>query len=114
VSFLKQKVGNKDTKHGMLDLPVAKDKAMKKPKMRFADGGYVQIEDPKTAPKDLVKKNPKDSGAKEEKPTSLMDRFTGRAQRTKVDKAVDGYKKGGSVRPRDGCATRGKTKGAMR
>jgi hypothetical protein len=36
---LKQKVGERDTKHGLMDLPVSLPPATKKPKMRFAAGG---------------------------------------------------------------------------
>lgn len=39
--MLKQAVGNRDTKHGLLDLPVTLGKAMKKPKMRFGIGGTI-------------------------------------------------------------------------
>lgn len=39
---LKQAVGKRDTKHGLLDLPVAKERVMKKPKTRYVEGGFVR------------------------------------------------------------------------
>lgn len=40
-TFLKQGVGIRDTEHGSLDLPVTVGKRMKKPKMRYGDGGVA-------------------------------------------------------------------------
>jgi len=40
--YLKQKVGNRDTQHGKLDLPVVLGGPMKKPKMRYAFGGLLE------------------------------------------------------------------------
>lgn len=110
-SVLKQTIGNRDTKHGLLDLPVSLGKAMKKPKMRFQAGGDVDEKVSSmqgTAPKkEASKEVPKEEI---KKPT-----YTG-AVRDRIVTALGGkqsYKKGGVVRCRDGCAVRGKTKGRM-
>ena len=91
---------------------------MKKPKHRYAEGGgpIVSREDPATAPPFLKRQQEKeDAAAEKAKPKpSIMERFSSRAQKSRVDKAVGGYKRGGLVGRGDGCAVRGKTKGAVR
>ena len=43
--FLKQRIGHRDTIHGLLDLPVTVGKAAKKPKLRFVEGGAMRCRD---------------------------------------------------------------------
>ena len=125
-AILKQAIGNRDTKHGLLDLPVTVGKAMKKPKLRFGAGGLLgemvagakrawegkKEDPPKEAPKKEVPK-----AASTAAPRPIRDLPDGA---TRIDSTIEGWEgtvkkaKGGTVRCRDGCAIRGKTRGAMR
>jgi hypothetical protein len=115
-TFLKQGIGNRDTKHGMLDLPVTLEKKMKKPKMRFQAGGFVDAvkrawnrkKEEKPAPEATVPSTPAPENKKVWKAAEDLKGSV------KVMDKIEGMKKGGTVRCRDGCAVRGLTKGRMR
>ena len=119
-TFLKQGVGNRDTKHGLLDLPVTVGKAMKKPKLRFGAGGLLgeMVAGAKRAwegkKEDPPKEAPKAAPAPTPEKKTVLDRVRERAEQAQDVDATVKKAKGGTVRCRDGCAVRGKTKGAMR
>lgn len=160
---LKQKVGNRDTKHGSLDLPVHIGGGMKKPKMRYAGGGGVRsyrsydrhsvkdmpaheasrvkaseraregrvnadAQDASNRHMDIleqaasvypkkaigaVMRDPivRSAGDKADAANAKAASAGKDAYLTREGKKDYQYKKGGVVRCKDGCASRGKTKG---
>ena len=121
-AILKQAIGNRDTKHGLLDLPVTLEKKMKKPKMRFAEGGLAEDPLRKKSAGEVIKnwwnKKPAEKEAPKAAPAPpkkmITDVIRERAEQPGVGVEDKKFRKGGTVRCRDGCAIRGKTKGAMR
>lgn len=146
--YLKQKVGNRDTKHGLLDLPVKTGAPMKKPKLRFFVGGFISarkkiaegeaeakamgrgettVKPPPEHPRDkqlreaeekatkkYAKGGPVESKAMVRKEVNFFKEHGAPPSMIRHEQAeLRNMKQGGTVRCRDGCAVRGKTRGRM-
>jgi hypothetical protein len=111
VARLRQSIGNPDTRHGLLELPMVGPKTKKKPKMRYAEGGLIEQTEEQRA---FIAKQLGKPGAKvvpPPPPPPPAKKKEGALKGALRERMGTEYKAGGRVRCRDGCAIRGLTKG---